>query len=239
MNSLEQICSSPSILSEPLHALLRQCFPQALWDGRGDRREIALSFDDGPHPQDTPRLLELLARQQVPATFFHVGKQVAQYPELVRQIAEAGHQVGIHGYRHRAFPLEPSATLRFHLARTRYLITQACQCDSVIIDLVRPPYGLFLPSTIQMLVGWGYRPVMWSVAPFHWMQSAQATIRQVQRQVTNGSLLVLHEGLPGASVRAFTEPIIVKLKDAGFQFITIDQMWHSAQLSENSSMKDV
>jgi peptidoglycan/xylan/chitin deacetylase (PgdA/CDA1 family) len=214
----------PSILNDPIHALLRWRFPQALWNGRGDRREIALTFDDGPYPQDTPRLLELLARQQVSATFFQVGKQVEKYPKLVRQVAEAGHQVGMHGYRHRAFPLESSKTLRGHLAHTQFLIAQACQREPTTINLVRPPYGLFLPSTLKALVRWGYRPVMWSVAPFHWLQSAQATIRQAQRQVINGSLLVLHEGLAGPSVLTFTEPIIVHFKAAGFQFITVDQM---------------
>jgi peptidoglycan/xylan/chitin deacetylase (PgdA/CDA1 family) len=117
----------PSMLNDPLHVLLRRHFPQALWNGPGDHRAIALTFDDGPHPQDTPRLLELLARQQVRATFFQVGKQVAEYPDLVRQVAEAGHQIGMHGYRHRAFPLESAAILRGHLAHTQFLIAQACQ----------------------------------------------------------------------------------------------------------------
>jgi peptidoglycan/xylan/chitin deacetylase (PgdA/CDA1 family) len=225
----------PSMLNDPLHVLLRRHFPQALWNGPGDHRAIALTFDDGPHPQDTPRLLELLARQQVRATFFQVGKQVAEYPDLVRQVAEAGHQIGMHGYRHRAFPLESAAILRGHLAHTQFLIAQACQREPTTINMVRPPYGLFLPSTLQMLGKWGYRPVMWSVAPFHWMQSAQATIRQAQRAVTNGSLLVLHEGLAGPSVLTFTEPIIVNLKAAGFQFITVNQMEQSPQFSDDLS----
>ena len=224
MDILKQMYMWPSILNAPIHALLCQCFPQALWNGNSDRREIVLTFDDGPDPRDTPQILEILAHQQVPATFFHVGKRVAKYPELVRQVAEAGHQVGMHGYRHRAFPLEHSATLHSHLIHTQFLIAQACQRDPATINLVRPPYGLFLPSTLQVLVKWGYRPVMWSVVPYHWMQPAQATIRQVQHQVTNGSLLVLHEGLSGPSVLTFVEPIIVYLKGAGFQFITVDQM---------------
>jgi peptidoglycan/xylan/chitin deacetylase (PgdA/CDA1 family) len=228
-----QMVMWPSILNEPIHALLRRRFPQALWSGQSDRREIALTFDDGPHPEDTPRLLELLARHQVPATFFQLGKQVEKFPELVWQVAEAGHQIGMHGYRHRAFPLEPYALLRGHLAHTQILIAQACQCEPEKINLVRPPYGLFLPSTLQALVKWGYRPVMWSVAPFHWLQPAQATIRQTQQQVTNGSLLVLHEGLAGPPVSTFIEPILVNLKAADFQFVTVEQMEHSPQFSDD------
>jgi peptidoglycan/xylan/chitin deacetylase (PgdA/CDA1 family) len=130
----------------------------------------------------------------------------------------------MHGYRHRAFPLESAAMLRGSLAYTQFLIVQACQREPTTINMVRPPYGLFLPSTLQMLGKWGYQPVMWSVAPFHWLQSAQATIRQAQREVTNGSLLVLHEGLAGPSVLTFTEPLIMNLKAAGFQFVTVNQM---------------
>jgi peptidoglycan/xylan/chitin deacetylase (PgdA/CDA1 family) len=226
-----QMYLGPSILQDSLHALLRRHFPQALWNGHSDRRQIALTFDDGPHPQDTPKLLELLARQQVRATFFQVGKQVAEYPELVRQVAEAGHQIGMHGYRHRAFPLESAAILHTHLVHTQFLIAQACQREASTINMVRPPYGLFLPSTLQLLGRWGFRPVMWSVAPFHWLQSAQATIRQTQRQVTNGSLLVLHEGLAGPSVLTFTEPIIVNLKASGFQFVTVNEMEQGPQFS--------
>lgn len=104
------------------YRVMQSNHPNILWFGGEAHREIALTFDDGPHPKDTPQVLDMLAKHNIQATFFLVGKYVEQYPELVKRIHQSGHQLGIHCYRHRPFPLENPIVLRTQLDRTRNAI---------------------------------------------------------------------------------------------------------------------
>jgi peptidoglycan/xylan/chitin deacetylase (PgdA/CDA1 family) len=212
-------------LSGLASAVLRQRFPAALWEGRTAERVVALTYDDGPDARDTPRLLEVLARHAVTATFFQIGERAERHLELTRAVAEAGHQLAIHGYRHRAFPLELSEALRAQLAHTQRLLAEIAGCDAAAIRDVRPPFGLYTPAVLAGLVAWGYRPVMWSVVPFHWLQPAAPSIAQATVGARPGSLLVLHESLAGPPVAELSDAIIPRLKAAGFRFISVDAMW--------------
>ncbi len=207
--------------------LLSRLFPQALWQGAATRPEIALTFDDGPHREDTPQLLKVLDRHQVKASFFFVGNRIAGAQDLVRQVLRAGHQIALHGYRHRPFPFETSHILRAHLYLTQKILAETCGCSLHRFRDVRPPYGLFTPATLARLAEWGYRPVMWTVVPPHWLQPTPVSLREVTGQVSNGCLLVLHEGLPGLPVASLADEILHRLKAAGFSFVTVDQMWRS------------
>ncbi len=211
-----------------MQPFLRRTFPGALWQGDRQRREIALTFDDGPHLHDTPQLLDVLARHGVPATFFHLGHIIDRMPDLTREAADAGHQVAIHGYRHHPFVLEPSWLLRRELDYTRALVARVCNLAVETVRDVRPPYGVFSPATLRQLAAWGYRPVMWSCVPLHWVQPAANSVRQVLRQTGPGALLVLHEGQPtGPPVAELADEIIARLQAAQFRFVTVDQLWQT------------
>jgi peptidoglycan/xylan/chitin deacetylase (PgdA/CDA1 family) len=207
---------------------LRQHFPQALWHGNPLRRELALTFDDGPHPQDTPALLALLAHYEVRATFFMLGAHAAHYPHLVQAVAAAGHQIGIHGYHHRAFWRDDAATLRATLSHAQQVIAEAAGCPPSALCAVRPPYGHVTPALIHHLLRWGYQPVMWSIAPFHWMQSHATTVRQVLDHTENGALLVLHEGLVGPPIIKITYAVVETLTAAQYVFVTVDELGRAA-----------
>jgi peptidoglycan/xylan/chitin deacetylase (PgdA/CDA1 family) len=177
-----------------IHPILQRQFPQALWAGPGEEATIALTFDDGPDPHDTPALLNVLARHGVRATFFWLGERMQELPALARTAIAAGHQIAIHGYRHQAFPLVSASVLRMGLDRTRGLIADASGQNPATIRDVRPPYGVFTPRILRLLSQWQYRPVMWTIVPGHWLQPAAETVRQVVTQMRAGALLVLHEG---------------------------------------------
>jgi peptidoglycan/xylan/chitin deacetylase (PgdA/CDA1 family) len=199
--------------------------PNILWFGDESRREIALTFDDGPHPKDTPQVLDMLAKHNIYATFFLVGKYVDKYPELVKQIHQSGHQLGIHGYRHRPFQLENPATLRAQLERTRNLIADICNSSPELIRTLRPPYGAFTQKTISALTEWGYQLVMWNNIPPHWMQPLNWTISQIFDRITPGSIIVLHDGHEhGRNVSSILDTIIPRLKASGYSFIKIEDM---------------
>lgn len=200
-------------------------FPTILWQGDGLRREIALTFDDGPHPKDTPQVLEMLAKQDICGTFFLIGKHVEQYPHLVTQIHQSGHQLGIHCYRHLPFPLENPSTLRAQLDRTRNAIAESCGISPETIQVVRPPYGAFTTRTLSLLTNWGYRLVMWNSIPPHWMQPLNWTIKQVLNDAIPGSIIVLHDGHGhGTRVAEIVDIIVPQLKAQEFSFVTIEKM---------------
>ena len=198
--------------------------PDILWFGDESRREIAITFDDGPHPKDTPQVLETLAKHNIHATFFLVGRYVEQYPALVKQIHQSGHQLGIHGFRHRPFPLEKPSTLQSQLDRTRNAIANVCGISPETIKDLRPPYGAFTSTTARRLTEWGYQLVLWNNMPPHWMQPVSWTIEQVLDQTHPGSIIVLHDGHGhGTKVAQILDIIIPKLKAQGYNFVTIEQ----------------
>lgn len=199
--------------------------PDILWFGDESRREIAITFDDGPHPKDTPQVLEKLTKHNIQATFFLVGRYVEQYPVLVKQIHQSGHQLGIHGFRHRPFPLEKPSTLQIQLERTRNTIANVCGISPETIKDLRPPYGTFTSTTARRLTEWGYQLVLWNNMPPHWMQPVSWTISQILDQVHHGSILVLHDGHGhGTKVVQILDIIIPKLRTQGYNFVTIEQI---------------
>jgi peptidoglycan/xylan/chitin deacetylase (PgdA/CDA1 family) len=212
--------------------------PGVLFHGDTSRREIALTFDDGPHPQDTPRLLDELEKHQVQATFHLVGKYVEQHPDLVRQIQRGGHQLALHCYRHIPFPLEDPARLRAGLDRAQRFIAEAADIDPASIRDVRTPYGIFTSRTLSQLTEWGYRLVMWTSLPPHWMQPVRWSIRQVMESAVPGAVIVLHDGNGhGRRVAEIVDIVVPRIKSLGFEFITVDEMQTQRAQSMESKVR--
>jgi peptidoglycan/xylan/chitin deacetylase (PgdA/CDA1 family) len=215
-----------------LHQILRPLFPGCLWSGSLLRREIALTFDDGPHPQHTPPLLEVLQQFQVKASFFSLGCLVERSPAIIKDIYQQGHWLGLHGYDHTCFPFLKPAELQTGLARTQQAIAQICDLEPNQIRDVRPPNGVVTPQTLRQLKQWQYRPVMWSVVPEDWVRpGVPVVVQRVQRQTRNGSIIVLHDGYHGGEdVTAAIAQLLPFLLEQGYQFVTIQQLWRTANL---------
>ncbi|HJS20630.1 MAG TPA: polysaccharide deacetylase family protein [Anaerolineales bacterium] len=200
-------------------------FPDVLFRGDGSRREIALTFDDGPHPRDTPRLLDVLEKHQVRATFHLIGKSAERHPDLIRSIHRCGHQPALHCYRHVPFPLENPSVLRNQLDYTQSMIEDATGIPGGTIRDLRPPYGAFSARTRSHLTQWGYRLVMWTCIPPHWMQPVEWSIHQVMKAIVPGAVIVLHDG-HGHGTRAaeIVNAIIPQIRSLGFTFVTVEEM---------------
>ena len=210
--------------------------PDVLFYGDRSRREIALTFDDGPHPHDTLHVLEVLARHRIRATFFLIGQAAKKHPELVNQIHTNGHQLGIHCDRHIPFPLETPSGLRGQLERTRNIIAETCSISPETIRDLRPPYGMFTARTQSLLTDWGFRLVMWSCIPPHWMQPVGWSIRQVMDAIVPGAVIVLHDGHGhGTRVADILEVIIPRIKSLGFGFVTVEEMQNQREQGAASS----
>ena len=152
---------------------------------RIDRAVVALTFDDGPHPEGTPAVLEELARQGATATFFLVGEQVAQRPALAREIVAAGHEVGVHGFRHTLLLRRRVAAVTDDFDRAVDAIGEA---TGMRPQLYRPPYG------IQVRVR-GWRPLLWSTWGRDWERRAtpQSIARRATRGLRPGDVVLLHD----------------------------------------------
>lgn len=216
-----------------LYQGLKSLFPACLWRGNPDQKAIALTFDDGPHPQYTLELLQVLETHQVKANFFWLGQRVKQYPEVAKAVYNQGHWIGLHGYTHQNFPQLTPEQLYQGLYQTQTAILEACNLDPQTHRYrfrdVRPPNGVFTPQTLELLKEWNYRPVMWTVVPEDWVNpGVPIVVKRVMETVCPGSLIVLHDGLYGGqSVAETTEQILPLLLEQEYQIVSIDQLWRS------------
>lgn len=210
-----------------LYKILKPAFPSCLWTGSTHQPLIALTFDDGPHREYTPKLLKVLDRYQVQGNFFWLGNCVISSHQVAKEVYNRGHWIGLHGWQHHSFPALSSQQLQQSLWQTQAAIHQACQLSPEKIRDVRPPNGLFTPQTLRLLHQWHYRPVMWSVVPEDWLRPGVEIVKQrVLQQVQNGSLIVLHDGeWGGQDVAEIAEVLIRELLQRGYEFVTVDQLW--------------
>jgi peptidoglycan/xylan/chitin deacetylase (PgdA/CDA1 family) len=155
-------------------------------------RGVALTFDDGPHAQGTPAVLEVLDRAGAAATFFLVGEQVRRNAALASEIVAGGHEVAVHGYRHRLhtvrMPRELDDDLRRAIATIEDATGQATAC-------YRPPYGVFSPASLRLVRRSGRRPTLWSRWAVDWR--AHVTPAEIARRSTAslraGDIVLLHD----------------------------------------------
>lgn len=155
-------------------------------------RGVAITFDDGPHDEGTPAVLEALARHGARATFFLVGEQVVRRPALARRIVEEGHEVAVHGHRHTLLLRRRTAELAADLDRCVSAIEDA---TGVSPTLYRPPYGVFSSGALAHVRSRGWRPLLWSTWGRDWRRrtSAAEIARLATRRLRAGDVVLLHD----------------------------------------------
>jgi peptidoglycan/xylan/chitin deacetylase (PgdA/CDA1 family) len=160
--------------------------------GRSDRQHIALTFDDGPDPRSTPAFLDLLAARTVTATFFLLGDFAARETGLVRDLAEAGHEVGVHGWTHECLALMPPWRLTGELVRTREVLEDLVGSP---VRWYRPPYGVLTAAGLWSARRAGLRTVLWSAWGVDWSSTANpdSIVDTVSGAVRPGGTVLLHD----------------------------------------------
>jgi peptidoglycan-N-acetylglucosamine deacetylase len=161
-------------------------------DGMAAAGSVALTFDDGPHPQGTPAVLDVLAAHGARATFFLVGEQVARDTGLAGEIAAAGHTVALHGHRHRNLLRVGPRALAADLDRAAALIGAA---TGARVTRYRPPYGIFSPAALALAHRRGWTPTLWSRWGRDWRRftTAERVAATVTRDLAAGDVLLLHD----------------------------------------------
>ncbi|MFL2029917.1 polysaccharide deacetylase family protein [Loigolactobacillus zhaoyuanensis] len=188
-------------------------------------KQVALTFDDGPNPNTTPQVLRILAQAQIQATFFMVGTNVTTYPQLAKQVADAGHVIGNHTYDHPLLTSLGTTQVAQELALTDVAIYQA---TGKWPKIVRPPYG----SINRVTAAIADRPlIQWTVDSEDWKSQNATTILNVIQQTTDpGAIILLHDIQP-ATVAALPN-IISYLRLQGYQFVSIDDLIAQPLLSQ-------
>lgn len=195
----------------------------SIWHGRRDRRAITLSFDDGPDPETTPRVLDLLASAGVKAAFFLIGERAARSPQVVRRIADEGHDLGNHTWSHRSLWLTgPRETAR-QVRDGHEAISRAAGLAPLFF---RPPWGMTNAALFPTLGGLGTPCVFWSIQPEG--RQAVSAGQQVERcrgRARPGAIVDLHDadGVPGAGRRVLEAlpSLIGTLRGLGYDLVPL------------------
>jgi len=205
--------------------LLARAFPHILWRVETRAPLVALTFDDGPAPDHTPRLLEILGRHHARATFFLIGNRAEANPGLVRTLRAQGHEVGNHSYTARSTLHLSDDEFRSHLARTEGVLGLTGP-----LKLYRPPGGLIQPARLAYVRQQGYRCVLGSAYPFDPAHPPSGYIRWlVSKNLAPGAIVILHDGIADPSrMLAALDAILVAGEGKGLRFVTVGELIASA-----------
>lgn len=198
--------------------------------GPADGGRIALTFDDGPAPASTERILDILRDYQVPATFFVCGKNVDQHPEIVRRLHAERHTIGNHTYSHPFLYFKDRARMAEEIDRTQVAIERV---TGVRPKLFRPPYGARWFGLFDVLKDRGLKTVQWSAPSFDWKTKNRAgdVARLTLRSLRAGSIILMHDGREprshdgvDASKTVEALPAIIEgARRAGLRFVPIEE----------------
>jgi peptidoglycan-N-acetylglucosamine deacetylase len=211
--------------------------PSGQWYGRTFRhaarpsKRLALTYDDGPNDPYTRQLLEVLAKHEVRATFFMIGRYVYQKPEIVRELVKAGHVVGNHTFTHPQLIFETPTQIRAQFTACEQILSDTVGAHS---NLFRPPFGGRRPAVMREVREHGMQPIMWSVTGYDWKPTTAERIeRIVTRQVRGGDVILLHDGghegmgVDRSHTVQATDRLITRFKAQGYEFITVPEMMKS------------
>lgn len=183
----------------------------------GQDMEIAFTFDDGPHPVWTEKLLDGLKERGIRATFFVIGQSAEQYPELIQRMINEGNQVGNHTYSHVQLTACDEKNALEEIQKTQEVIYQAAGFQPVYI---RPPFGSWNEKLQEET---SLEAVLWDVDPYDWkVQNADAVVKSILQQTEDGSIILLHD-VYETSVEAALKAADLFI-EKGYRFCTVDEI---------------
>ncbi len=182
---------------------------------------IALTFDDGPHAQNTPRLLDLLKERKIRATFFLIGQNALEYPDIVKRIVAEGHEVANHSFTHPNLVSFSEVNLREQLEKTHQAVLKA---SGVSMRLMRPPYGSLSETQRRWVnANFGYRVILWDVDPLDWkFRDSERVQNEILSKTHAGSIILTHD-IHKTTVDAMPATLDA-LREKGFKFVTVSEL---------------
>lgn len=212
-------------------------FDQAVLIRRGtiyrvktDRKRVVLTFDDGPSPVWTPKILDELKRENIKAAFFMIGYHVRKYPDIARRVAEEGHTIGNHGYAHSVMLYYTPAELEEEIKYTEHVIREA---TGQTTKYFRPPKAWLRRKIKEKVKSMGYETILWSLNSKDWVSfNHKSIVRYISRNVKNGDILLFHDSgnvttTEGGNRRQTVKAISLlarTLREQGFEFVSIGEL---------------
>ena len=219
--------------------------PTGQWYGRTfiglphGSKKLALTYDDGPNDPHTLRLLNVLARHDVKATFFMIGRYVEQHPEIARQVAKAGHVIGNHTFTHPNLIFVSGLQTRLQIEQCATVLREVVGEHS---NLFRPPFGGRRPASLRAARSLGLEPIMWNVTGWDWnAPSADYVERRVSKQIRGGDVILLHDGghqrmgADRSHTVSATDRLIARYKGEGYEFVTVPEMMAAPAAGESKN----
>lgn len=214
-------CAAAGLMAYAVRSRSSTLLGPSVWRGRSDRASIALTFDDGPS-EATPELLSVLESHRARATFFQCGINVRCLPDVVRQVAAAGHEIGNHSDTHSRLYFRSSQTIYDELARAQGSIAEAA---GVAPTLFRAPYGARWFGLRAAQRKLGLLGVMWTAIGRDWKLPAPAVVARLAAAARNGAIFCLHDSraTAGTSIEAVRR-LIPSLLEKGYHFETVSEI---------------
>ena len=180
-----------------------------------------MTFDDGPHASNTPRLLDMLKQRKIKATFFVVGQCAVEYPTIMKRIAAEGHELANHSWSHPQLSAMSDAAVHDQIQKTHDAIIQS---TGVTPTLMRPPFGAFTQRQQRWANGeWGYKCILWDVDPLDWkVRNAARVQSEILKHTVSGSIILSHD-IHKTTVDAMPETLDGLLAK-GFKFVTVTEL---------------
>ncbi|MBU3664528.1 MAG: polysaccharide deacetylase family protein [Chthoniobacterales bacterium] len=218
-----EMTPSPAASSESSGKLVRPGLFNSVYTSQ---KVVALTFDDGPHGQLTPKLLDILRAEDVPATFFVLGSNVSAYPDIARRIVNEGHEIANHSWDHPSLPKVSAERLDREIRRTSEIIEQT---TGQKVTIMRPTYGALNERVQRSLINdYGLDVILWSVDPRDWKRpGADVVTRRLVTGAHPGAILLAHDIHPG-TIAAMPQTIS-QLKAKGYRFVTVSQLLAMAE----------
>lgn len=190
---------------------------------KGEDKKIALTFDDGPHPKKTKKIIDVLEKYGVTATFFVVGVNVKNYSSGMKEIIDRGYEIGNHTFSHRVLKNSDPASLENELLLTEHEIKKL---GGEVSNLIRPPCGLYDDSLLNFSRENGYKIVLWNIDTKDWEHTSKGDIaKMVESEVKGGDIILFHDYISGKSNTAEALDILIpKLLDLGYEFVSVSEL---------------
>ncbi|WP_339695492.1 polysaccharide deacetylase family protein [uncultured Marixanthomonas sp.] len=196
-------------------------FTAAVIKGNQNKKQVAITFDDGPNTAYTPQMLQLLKSYDAKATFFCIGKHIEKHPEITQQIVAEGHTIGNHSYSHAT---------NFGFFRKKRVVEELSKTDALIEKitgekntLFRPPYGVTNPSIAKALKETNHTVIGWNVRSYDTViKNPTQVLKRIQKRISPGSIILLHD--THSRCPEIVERLLQFLKKEGYQTVAIDTL---------------
>ena len=204
----------------------KKLFPNYVWDISTSEKVIYLTFDDGPTPEITNWTLSVLKEYNAKATFFSIGKNIKNHPDIFQNILNDGHAIGNHTQNHiKGWKNSANAYLKNTLEAQEVIEKQLQNSEFRIQNLFRPPYGQITPKQGKKLIELGYKIVMWDVLSFDWDKNItqEACYNNVISKTINGSIIVFHDSVKASKNMQYALPKVLKyFSKEGYRFKSLE-----------------